>query len=139
MVVIAGAMMAPAVAAPALDVASVEFAQVTIQQTLIIKTPRRALPPKPLKWKEKKGPKCVPLSQIAGAAVVTDDAIDIVTRGGDRLRARFSSNCPALDYYSGFYMKPTQDGRICSDRDVIRTRSGAQCEIERFRKLVAKE
>ncbi|TZG29671.1 hypothetical protein FYJ91_04040 [Sphingomonas montanisoli] len=130
---IAGAMMAPVSAAPV----PAEFAQVTIQQTLIIK--RRVGAPKPLKWKEKKGPKCVALSQIAGAAVVTDDAIDLVTRDGDRLRARFSSNCPALDYYSGFYMKPTQDGRICSDRDVIRTRSGAQCEIERFRKLVPKD
>ena len=126
--------MAPVPAVPA----PLEFAQITIQQTLIIKRRAAALP-KPLKWKEKKGPKCVALSQIAGAAVVTDDAIDLVTRAGDRLRARFSSNCPALDYYSGFYMKPTQDGRICSDRDVIRTRSGAQCEIERFRKLVPKE
>ncbi|WP_240653225.1 hypothetical protein [Sphingomonas crocodyli] len=125
--------MAPVSPTPAQQ----EFAQVTIQQTLIIK--RRATAQKPLKWKEKKGPKCVALSQIAGAAVVTDDAIDLVTKSGDRLRARFSSNCPALDYYSGFYMKPTHDGRICSDRDVIRTRSGAQCEIDRFRKLVPKD
>jgi hypothetical protein len=114
------------------------FAQVTIRQTLIIRVPnRRAAPtPAPLRWKIKKGPKCLEMAAIAGAAIVTDDAIDLVMRGGDRLRAQFSSSCPALDYYSGFYMLPTEDGRICADRDMIRTRSGGQCEIQRFRKLI---
>lgn len=111
------------------------FAQLTIEQSLVVRVPRRT-PAKPLKWKSKKGPKCVAMSSIAGAAVVADDAIDLVLRGGQRLRAQFSSRCPALDYYSGFYILPTEDGRICADRDVIRTRAGGQCEIERFRKLV---
>ncbi|KKC26384.1 hypothetical protein WP12_08605 [Sphingomonas sp. SRS2] len=112
------------------------FAQLTIEQSLIVRVPRR-IPARPLKWKSKKGPKCVAMSSIAGAAVVADDAIDLVMKGGQRLRAHFSSNCPALDYYSGFYILPTNDGRICADRDMIRTRAGGQCEIRRFRKLVA--
>jgi hypothetical protein len=111
------------------------FAQLTMEQSLIVRVPRRT-PAKPLKWKSKKGPKCVAMSSIAGAAVVADDAIDVVLRGGQRFRAHFSSRCPALDYYSGFYILPTDDGRICADRDVIRTRAGGQCEIQRFRKLV---
>jgi hypothetical protein len=111
------------------------FAQVTIRQTFIIRVPNRRSAPAPLRWKIKKGPKCVEMASIAGAAIVTDDAIDLVLRGGERLRAQFSSSCPALDYYSGFYMLPTEDGRICADRDMIRTRSGGQCEIQRFRKL----
>ena len=110
------------------------FAQLTIEQSLIVRVPRRT-PAKPLKWKSKKGPKCVAMSSIAGAAVVADDAIDLALRGGQRLRAHFSSRCPALDYYSGFYILPTEDGRICADRDMIRTRAGGQCEIQRFRKL----
>lgn len=112
-----------------------EVAQLTVEQSLIVRVPRR-IPAKPLKWKAKKGPKCVEMNAIAGAAVVADDAIDLVLKGGQRLRARFSSNCPALDYYSGFYILPTDDGRICAGRDMIRTRAGGQCEIERFRKLV---
>jgi hypothetical protein len=114
------------------------LAQLTIQQSIIIRMPRRAAAPAPapLKWKSKKGPKCVAMDSIVGAAVVSPDAIDLVIRGGQRLRAEFSSDCPALDYYSGFYMRPTEDGRVCADRDVIRTRSGTQCEIERFRKLI---
>lgn len=111
------------------------LAQMTIQQTLVVRVPSRT-PQKPLKWKEKKGPKCVTMATIAGAAVVADDAIDLALRGGQRMRAEFSSRCPALDYYSGFYILPTEDGRICAGRDVIRTRSGGQCEIRRFRKLV---
>ncbi|ATE67295.1 hypothetical protein COO09_01085 [Rhizorhabdus dicambivorans] len=112
-----------------------QYAQLTVEQSLIVRVPRR-VPAKPLKWKTKKGPKCVAMGAIAGAAVVADDAIDLVLKGGQRLRAQFSSNCPALDYYSGFYILPTEDGRICADRDVIRTRAGGQCEIQRFRKLV---
>jgi hypothetical protein len=115
-----------------------EFAQMTIEQSLIVRVPRRQAV-KPLKWKSKKGPKCVAMSAIAGAAVVADDAIDLAMRGGQRLRAHFSSRCPALDYYSGFYILPTDDGKICADRDVIRTRSGGQCEITKFRRLVPKD
>lgn len=118
----------------AADSRTQSVAQLTVEQTLIVRVPRRA--PKPLKWKMKKGPKCVPMASIAGAAVVADDAIDLALKGGQRLRAQFSSRCPALDYYSGFYILPTEDGRICADRDIIRTRSGGQCEIERFRKLI---
>lgn len=117
------------------DPAPPQYAQLTIEQSLVVRVPRRT-PAKPLRWKSKKGPKCVAMSAIAGAAVVADDAIDLALRGGQRLRAQFSSNCPALDYYSGFYILPTRDGRICAERDVIRTRAGGQCEIRRFRKLV---
>jgi hypothetical protein len=115
----------------------VEYAQMTIEQSLVVRVPRRQVV-KPLKWKSKKGPRCIAMSAIAGAAVVADDAIDLAMRGGQRLRAHFSSNCPALDYYSGFYILPTDDGRICADRDMIRTRSGGQCEIVKFRRLVPK-
>lgn len=114
---------------------SVQYSQITVQQTLIVKMPKRPVKQKPIKWKARRGPKCIAMTSIAGAAVVADDAIDLVMRGGQRLRAQFSSRCPALDYYSGFYVLPTEDGQICADRDIIRTRSGGQCEIERFRKL----
>lgn len=120
------------------DARAVRLAQLTVEQSLIVRVPSRT-PARPLRWKSKKGPKCVAMSSIAGAAVVADDAIDLALRGGQRLRAHFSSRCPALDYYSGFYILPTEDGKICADRDVIRTRSGGQCEITRFRRLVLRD
>jgi len=128
-------VMAGAAALAGADAHKLELAQVTIQQSVIVRVPRHMVV-KPLKWKSKKGPQCVSMAAIAGAAVVAADAIDLALKGGQRLRAEFSSRCPALDYYSGFYILPTEDGKICADRDMIRTRSGGQCEIERFRKLV---
>ncbi len=121
---------------------------VTIQQRMIIRVPRMpvgrtrttasapaaALPP--IRWVEKKTDKCVPLITLAAAAVTGSDSVDLLLNGGKRLRARFGSECPALDFYSGFYVKMTGDGKVCSGRDSIRARSGGECRIKSFRALV---
>lgn len=88
-------------------------------------------------WRERKGPKCVAMAGIAGAAVVAEDSVDLLIRGGERMRARFEEDCPNLDYYAGFYIRPGPDGQVCADRDSIRVRSGGECRIERFRRLEA--
>lgn len=129
-----------AAAAPALQPDGVEIADVTITRSIIIRVPSRKPRPAPLPpdtgMKEKKGPKCVPASDIAAAAVTAPDAVDIILRGGQRVRAKLEDACPALDYYSGFYVHPGADGKICADRDAIRTRSGGDCQIDKFRLLV---
>ena len=51
------------------------------------------------------------------------------------IRARLASSCPALDYYYGFYITPNADGQVCADRDVIRSRMGGACQIDKFRLL----
>lgn len=114
------------------------FAQITIRERVIIRVPTRAPAPpaRPIKWKEKKGPRCIVLGTLAAAAVTKPDSVDLIMRGGTRLRARLDRSCPALDFYSGFYIKPTRDGRICADRDTIHARSGGQCEINTFKTLV---
>lgn len=113
------------------------YAQITIRERVIIRVPtRQSAPAKPIKWKEKKAPRCVMLNALAGAAITGEDSVDLILRGGTRLRARLDRDCPALDFYSGFYIKPTRDGRICADRDTIHARSGGQCEINSFKTLV---
>lgn len=116
----------------------VQFAQVIIRERVIIRVPATPAPAAParLKWKEKKAPRCLPMGGVAGAAVVEPDSVDLIFKGGQRVRARFESSCPALDYYSGFYILPTGDGRICAGRDSIHTRAGGECQIERFRTLI---
>lgn len=115
---------------------TIEYAQVTIQQRVIVRVPMQAVrPPKPVKWKEKRGPKCAPMDGVAGAAVVKPDSVDILYRGGLRLRAELEDECPALDYYNGFYIAPTKDRQICAGRDSLHSRSGGECGIERFRRL----
>ncbi len=99
--------------------------------------PRGTKPPSQQKWDERRAPRCIATERIAAAAVRDRRNVDLLTNNGERLRARLDKRCPTLDFYSGFYIRQTADGRICADRDSIRTRSGATCEIDAFRRLVA--
>ena len=119
-------------------VAPAQYAQLIIRERVVIRVPARppTVTPARIKWKEKRGPRCVPMASVGGAAVIERDSVDLMLKGGQRVRARFESSCPALDYYSGFYIVPSADARICADRDSIHTRAGGECQITRFRKLV---
>ena len=115
-----------------------EYAQLTVRERIIVRIPdrARAVAAAPqLQWKESKGPKCVPARFIAGAALAGRDRVDLVLRDRRRVRAELDDDCPALDYYYGFYITPNRDGQVCADRDIIRSRTGGQCGIERFRAL----
>jgi len=115
----------------------VQFAQVIIHERVIVRIPSRVAPdPAPMRWRERPGPKCMPLQGIAGAVLMDPQTVDFILPGGPRLRAQLESSCPALDYYNGFYLKPGEDGMICADRDAIHARSGGECEITRFKKLI---
>jgi hypothetical protein len=117
-----------------------QFAQVTVRQHIILRMPRiqRIAPAaSPVEWQESRGPRCVRMSTIAGAALLGRDSVDLVLRDNSRVRAELENSCPPLDYYYGFYVNGTEDGQICADRDVVRSRMGGQCEIERFRTLRA--
>ena len=123
------------------------LAQVTIRGSVIMRIRAMPLAPAgptqgvtsigPMRWVEKKGPKCIPAGQLGGA-IVNGNSVDLVLRGGDRVRAVFDGDCAGLGYYGGFYLKPSSDGQLCAGRDSIRTRSGDSCTIKRFHKLVAK-
>lgn len=117
---------------------ALQYAQLIIRERVVIRVPAQAAKSTPakMKWKEKKAPRCLPMSGVGGAAVIEEDSVDLILKGGQRIRARFESSCEALDYYSGFYILPTKDGRICADRDSIHTRAGGECQITRFRLLV---
>ena len=123
--------------------APMEFAQVTVRQQIIVRvpmrTPRATPPVRPIEWKEtKKGPQCIKAKSIAGASLLGQESVDLILRDNSRVRAKLESSCPALDYYYGFYITPGADGRVCADRDLIRSRMGGKCEIEKFRNLWAK-
>ncbi len=137
---------------PAPDPADAPFWQVVIEQKLIIRVPAsrsrltnfKASPdaaPRetqaPVVWKEKKAPKCVAMRNILGMQAVQRSSIDLVTRQKQRLRAQLNRGCRALDFYAGFYMEGNEDGRLCEGRDQIHARTGAKCEIDKFKLLVA--
>lgn len=123
--------------------ASFRSTQVIIREQIIVRVPRlpsardQTKADRPITWVEKKGPKCIALDSLAGALITQPRSVDLVLSGGARVRAQVDKRCPALDFYSGFYLKPTADGKICAGRDPVRTRAGRACEIDRFRTLVA--
>ena len=115
------------------------------QQIIIRVTPmprpgnRIPQPRQNVSWQEERGPRCIPVRQILGAAQIGPESIDLVLRDATRVRARLERRCPAMDYYFGVYVRPNPDGLLCADRDAFRARSGGVCEIERFRLLRARE
>ncbi len=133
-------LLAVGTSAPPSGRAEAQHGRVVVQERMIIRVAPAFRPvspsaPAPARWKEKKGPRCVPMRSIAGAALVGQDSVDLILRDRSRIRARLENRCPALDYYHGFYITPTADGQICADRDMIRSRMGGECGIERFRSL----
>lgn len=130
-----------------------QFMQVVVEERIIIRVPSRSSansfaasprsaprpvtpPAPPVMWKETRAPRCLPMRNIIGVQAARKDSIDILTRERQRLRAQLKRGCRALDFYSGFYMKANDDGRLCEDRDMLHARSGAQCEVEKFRLMI---
>jgi len=115
------------------------IAQVQIQRSTIVRVPPAAPPSRPapvIKWKEKGAPNCIKWSSMAAAMVSSPTTIDLVVRGGTRYRVKLEKSCQAIDFYSGFYVKATKDGRVCEDRDSIHSRSGGECLIDKYKTLV---
>jgi hypothetical protein len=113
---------------------------ITVRQQFIIRVPRGAQRVVPagsslIQWRESRGPRCLQATSIMGATLLGQNSVDLILRDNSRVRARLENRCPALDYYRGFYVNATQDGRICADRDAIRSRAGGSCTIDQFRVL----
>lgn len=128
-----------------------DFWQVVIEQQIIIRVPARRSTlnnfsaageggvtrrGERIVWKEKKGPKCVSMRDVAGMQTTHRDSIDLLTRQNQRLRAQLNRGCQAHDFYAGFYMEGNEDGRLCEGRDQIHARTGAKCEVSKFRLMV---
>lgn len=110
--------------------------RVVIEDTIILKVPVRPMrTSRPIEWIEEKGPKCLPARAIAGATLSGPSSIDFVLRDRRRIRAKLDDDCPALDFYSGFYLQANEDELICAKREMIRSRIGGSCRIARFRRL----
>ena len=128
------ALLAGSEAAPA---PSERARTMTVEERLIIRIPVAPRPRIRIRWEEEKGPKCLPAESIARAFLSSPDSVDFLMRNRQRIRARLDSDCDGLDFYGQLYLLP-DDGRICARRDVIRSRVGGSCRIDRFRTLVPK-
>jgi len=110
--------------------------RMVVERAWIVRVPVR---PRPLlqrfDWIESKGPQCLPASAIRGALLSGTDHVDFLLPQRRRMRATFDEDCPALDFYGGFYLK-TDDHRVCARRDSVHSRIGGSCRIDRFRRLI---
>jgi len=108
------------------------------QDEVILRIPVQARPLLPeFEWVEKKGPKCIPAAAIQRALLSGSEQVDFILFNHARIRAQFDENCPALDFYGGFYLQP-RDERLCAHRDAVHSRIGSSCTIERFKQLMPK-
>lgn len=112
--------------------------RLVIEDEVIIRVPVQPHPIFPnIDWVERKGPKCIPTTELQRAMLSGPQQVDFIFANHARVRAQFDEDCPALDFYNGFYLQP-RDGRICAHRDAVHSRIGGSCTIERFSQLVPK-
>ena len=110
--------------------------RLVIQDEVIMRVPVQPQPLLPqIEWIERKGPKCIPTGAIRRALLSGSDEVDFILINRARIRAKFDEDCPALDFYGGFYLQP-EDDRLCAKRDAIHSRMGGSCTIEKFKQLV---
>ena len=112
--------------------------RLVVQDEVIVRIPVEPRPLAPsIEWIERKGPKCIPVSAIRGALLSGPEQVDFIFGNRTRVRAQFDEDCPALDFYAGFYLQQNGD-MLCAKRDAIHSRMGGSCTIERFKLLQPK-
>ena len=119
--------------------------QVRIEQRIVVRVtparPRNASLPElprnfPDRFSEKKMGKCVPLQNVAAVQTGGPSKLILFLRDRSIVSAELEKACSARDFYSGFYVEARKDGQLCIDRDELQSRTGAKCELSRFRRLV---
>lgn len=125
-----------------------EMRQVRIEQTIVLRiSPRPAAQAdpriqadraaQPSRVEERKIGSCIPAQGIAAVGTGQDDRLILFMRDNRVISAALEKSCNARDFYSGFYLERSGDGRLCVKRDKLHSRAGAKCELRQIRQLVA--
>lgn len=80
--------------------------------------------------------KCIDSTNIGGV-VDRGDRLVMFMRDRRTLAAKLEKGCSPRDFYRGFYMERSEDGKLCVRRDRLMSRSGAKCQVASFTQLVA--
>ncbi len=103
------------------------------RQNLLAEMPQRAAT---TRFVERGKEKCVPLEDIAGVQTGSGNRLVLFMRDRRMLSVNLEKSCRARDFYSGFYVEKSKDGRLCVSRDKLQSRTGASCAVEVMRELV---
>ena len=85
---------------------------------------------------ERKAGKCVPIAGIFGVQSAPGNRLLLIMRDQRMFTATLKKGCNSRDFYSGFIVAKNEDGLICTGRDQLLSRSGANCQVDSFRELV---
>lgn len=122
--------------------------QVRIEQRVVVRITPQPSAPRPdllndlparrtsTRFEEGGKAKCVPLQNIAWVETGSGNRLVLILRNRQMISVALEKSCRARDFYSGFYVEKSKDGRICVDRDRLQSRTGASCEVEGMRELV---
>ena len=80
---------------------------------------------------------CIPVSSIAAVQAQRGNRLLLYLRDRRLLAADLEKACLAQNFYSGFYIEESDDGRLCVDREKLQSRSGAKCSVSSLRQIVA--
>jgi hypothetical protein len=119
----------------------IQFGYQNSDRRIIIRIPPKPGPApagrsEPTRWKEQKIGKCILMDRLVGSRPGPKESLEILTRDGNVIRAYLGDGCLAREFYAGAYVERSADGKLCVDRDLLHARTGAECEIEKFRLLV---
>jgi hypothetical protein len=103
------------------------------RQSLLAELPERTPAPR---FEERGKEKCVPLDGIAGVQTGSGNRLVLFLRDQRMMSVNLEKACRARDFYSGFYVEKNKDGRLCVERDRLRSRTGMSCEVAVMRRLV---
>ncbi|HUD28150.1 MAG TPA: hypothetical protein VMQ93_04705 [Novosphingobium sp.] len=126
--------------------------QVRIEQRMTIRiTPRTGAPLPPdmfvgmpggdgvPQFTERKIGKCLSIAGIASVRPDRANRLLLFMRDQRVVSAELDRSCRARDFYSGFLLERSEDGRVCVDRDTLLSRSGMNCKLTRIRELVEQD
>lgn len=131
---------------PALDTMlhDVRDFQMRVEQRIIIRFPNQPVSPpagrsdprKAVIYSEEKIGRCLMMDRLIASRPGPKNSLELVTRERQLIRAYLGDGCLAREFYAGAYVERSSDGRLCIDRDILHARTGAKCEIDKFRLLV---
>ncbi len=86
---------------------------------------------------ERKAGKCLNVATIAGVQPLSDNRLLLIMRDNRMFTAKLAKGCQAREFYSGFIVKRSTDGQVCTSRDELLSRTGMSCQVSGFRQVVS--